>query len=97
MMTHNVKIINYIYIKLYLLLYHLILPIRHGGPFVAIFRDDEAIAVPGWEDFLFAGDVEICYGDMAAVTSVSCGARHIGPAGEESRIIERRPFQSGNG
>ena len=55
MMTHNVKIINYIYIKLYLLLYHLILPIRHGGPFVAIFRDDEAIAVPGWEDFLLLG------------------------------------------
>jgi len=37
---------------------------------LSIFRGEEAIAVPDGEDFLLAGDVVICYGDMAAATSL---------------------------
>jgi TrkA-C domain len=37
---------------------------------LSILRGEEAIAVPGGEDFLLAGDVVICYGDMAAATSL---------------------------
>ena len=37
---------------------------------LSILRGEEAIAVPGGEDFLLAGDVVICYGDIAAATSL---------------------------
>ncbi len=37
---------------------------------LSILRGEEAITVPGGEDFLLEGDVVICYGDMAAATSL---------------------------
>lgn len=37
---------------------------------LSILRGEEAIAVPGGEDFLLAGDVVICYGDMVAATTL---------------------------
>jgi hypothetical protein len=37
---------------------------------LSILRGEESIAIPQGEDFLLAGDVVICYGDMAAATSV---------------------------
>lgn len=43
----KIKLFSLIYKYLYLLLYNVIMPIRHGAPFVAILRDEEAIAVPG--------------------------------------------------
>ena len=75
MLTHNVKVIFHIYKFLYSLIYHVILPIRHGVPFVVLLYDEEEIAVPppgGGQEFLFARGVVIFYGDMAVATSVSC-------------------------
>ena len=37
---------------------------------LSISRGEKAIAIPGGGDFLLAGDVVICYGDMAAATSL---------------------------
>jgi hypothetical protein len=37
---------------------------------LSILRGEESIAIPGGEDFLLAGDVVICYGDMAEATSL---------------------------
>jgi membrane-associated protease RseP (regulator of RpoE activity) len=37
---------------------------------LSIIRGEEAIVVPGGEDLLLAGDVVICYGDMAEATSL---------------------------
>jgi len=37
---------------------------------LSILRGTGTIAVPSGEDFLLAGDVVICYGDMAAATSL---------------------------
>jgi hypothetical protein len=37
---------------------------------LSILRGEETIAVPRGEDFLMAGDVVICYGNMAAATSL---------------------------
>jgi hypothetical protein len=46
MITHNVKIIIYIYNETYLLFYHVILLVRCEANSVALLRDEEASAVP---------------------------------------------------
>jgi hypothetical protein len=70
-----------------LIAFYEILTIRHGVPFVAILHDGEAIVDPGGQQF-FSKGAAISHSDMAAANSVSCRARHIGPAGEEGRIMQ---------
>ena len=40
---------------------------------LSILRGEDAITVPGGEDFLLEGDAVICYGDMAIATSLFHG------------------------
>jgi hypothetical protein len=55
---------------------------------LSILRGQEAIAVPRGEDFLLAGDVVICYGDMAVATSLF----HTEPG--KSALLERETTSS---